>query len=274
MMKKFLAVMIVAMFMLAAGSAYAATISIYYDVPGVGQTTVFDSQVATNIDATSTYDNGFGKGASFVDIGDFVIGAFKNGADTLGSVDTVGLNDNWELTGRWTALSGYVDDMITDGSNQTYTFQYTSGNLNLYADTSMNANFGAGIGSSDDVASTFTDGTLLASLELVGGNGSLTIPASGKLTGSIALTWKFVEVAEGVWFSPDGQDMKELLEGKGFVDVNTLQSVGIRINEGIPTTIDSRTVATVEYGVPEPSTILLLGAGLFGLGLYARKRMS
>ncbi|MBN2654277.1 MAG: PEP-CTERM sorting domain-containing protein [Nitrospirae bacterium] len=273
-MKKFLAVMVAVMFVLTAATAYASVVSIYYDIPGIGQTSVFDQQVATNIDATSTYNNGFGVGASYNDVGDFVIGAFKNGATTLGSIATAGLNDTWELTGRWTDLAGFVDGMSSNIDSTTYTFTYTSGTAGLYADTAMNSDFGAGIGSTDDAGATFNDGTLLASLELLSGNGSLTIPNSGALTGSIFLTWKIIDVPSNVWFDLDGNDMEGLLEEHGVVFVNTLQSVGIQINPTVPTTIDSRTIATVEYGVPEPSTIILLGAGLFGLGLYARKRMS
>ncbi|MCE5311701.1 MAG: PEP-CTERM sorting domain-containing protein [Nitrospiraceae bacterium] len=283
-MKKILVAVVMGMVMLAASSvAFADGIQMYYTLP-TGTTGIFDRQVLSTVDATSTYANGIVPLSTFNDVGDLQIGAFTLHGTTIGS--TAGLNTAWEMTGRWDNLKGYISGAsagidVNGNAFNALTIKYTSGTASLYAglasNGTKNANFGLGIGAGDDVASTFTDGIKLADIKLFSGNGSLVNFANPAIrdTGSTFTTWRIVDVPTGVWFDALGNDMEALLEAYGYVDVNTIIAANVTIITGPNgSQILTRNTGDANYGVPEPSTILLLGAGLFGLGLYARKRMS
>jgi len=285
-MKKILVAVVMGMVMLAASSAaYADGIQMYYTLP-TGSTGIFDRQVMATVDATSTYSNGIVPLSTFNDVGDLQIGAFTLNGVSIGS--TAGLNTGWEMTGRWDNLKGYISGAaagvdVNGNAFTSMTIKYTSGTASLYAGLAStgtkNANFGAGIGAGDDVASTFTDGMKIADIQLFAGNGSLTnfINPAIRDTGSTFTTWRILDVPTGVWFDALGNDLEALLEANGYVDVNTIIAANITITTDPitgGTQILTRNTGDANYGVPEPSTIILLGAGLFGLGLYARKRMS
>jgi len=255
-----------------------AGLIIKYDLSliGLGETGIFDRQVLTTVDATSFYPLGISPGATFVDTGDLQIGSFTLGGVAVG--DTEGLNSDWELTGRWDDLTGtlvsisagYLDP---DGNlDYTYTFTYTSGTAVLKADLSVDADFGSGIGSDDDDASTFTNGITLASLSLISGNAAL-IDYSQYSDGGYTFTkWDIVDVPSGVWLDDSGNDLEEILEKYGWVEVNTKVSTNV-IVDLVNNKIHSRNDGDVIYAVPEPTTMLLLGGGLLGLaGLGIRRK--
>ena len=93
--------------------------------------------------------------------------------------------------------------------------------------------------------------------------------------------------AAGYWFDVDGNDFSSyvlptlalglvdgnnnIMEAADFAGTNIISEFGVAPN--LPVDFYTRTDGSFQPGVvPEPSTFLLLGGGLMGLGFYARRR--
>jgi len=277
-MKKFLFAMVLCATMLSMSAAHAGII-IKYDLSSVsggalGQTGLFDREVLATVDATSTYASGIAVGSAFNDVGDLEIGNMTLSGATIANTQNLGQTGGWELTGRWTNLQGTLTAITpVPGLLTAYTFQYASGDAYLYAGYGATkdvtpAAFGA-IGSGDDVASDFTDGTLLAHLQLISGTGSLNIYNSGLKLGSTDTIWKIVSVPAGVWLDAAGNDLQSKLEQYGTAEINTIVSNDLSI---VGNQILSRNTGDATFNIPEPTTMLLLGSGLLGLAGFNIRR--
>jgi len=277
-MKKTLLVLVAFTMLLVMVTSAQAALVMKYDLSGLGaglgQTTVWDEQILTTVDATSNYAAGIFPGAGFVDVGDLKMGTLNYLGNPLSGAQNQDLNGSWELTGRWSDLTGTMTAITPTASGTLFNFIYTSGTAKLFADPTVNANFGAGIGSNDDTASTFTDGTELASIKLLSGVGSLFVPFDGSAaTGSTFTKWDILSVPAGYWLDPTGFDLKSSLEASGWVDVNTIVSSNVTITgTGPGSQILSRNQGHASYNVPEPASMLLFGMGMLGLGATKLRR--
>ncbi|HSA31934.1 MAG TPA: PEP-CTERM sorting domain-containing protein [Candidatus Omnitrophota bacterium] len=268
-MKKVLVTLAIVLF--AAGSANAMPMILD---PGsiaglgvTGQTGVFD-QLGIYVQTTSTdYVSG-----SFGDVGDLAVQSLIG----AGPVVTRGLNTPdaatpWYLVGGWSNLSGYQGALPG-------TFVYTSGTLDLYVNNTGYA-FGPTVAAGD--GSGFT-GTKVATLSLLYGTGAL-VPESSPdgFGGTVDLTWEFTWLQNGFWLDANGNPiiLANLSQGErlfAIADANTDRvAFGAGDGQVVSRYIYSDHNGSVTIGVvPEPTSMVLFGTGLFGLaGAGLRKKI-
>ncbi len=146
------------------------------------------------------------------------------------------------VSGHFSGAVAYLDDPLVVGNPGVFNFYAVAYDSNLVAGTGFLAAYNA-IGS----------GTLV---------GSATITASGPVS---------------VTFNADGLSAIEAAEGGDFVlGVSPTNSTGINaaflLTSG-PSAVTSLTLTT-SVPVPEPTSLVVLGFSVFGLGALRRKRSS
>ena len=270
-MKKLFLLLFAMAFLFSMGAVQTQAMPIMIDVGAAGITgTTPDADTLTGefnqlglyIETTSTRL----PGDKFTDIGDLRV------TDLLAStsIDTEGLNlygTGWELTGRWDNVSGTVS---YDSGTNTETYTYLAGTLNFYADQPPNYDFDTWqLGSSDDVAANFTDGTKVATAQLTSGEGHIW---HNIMSGDTLTSWKFSYMLPNFWLDSLGNDLSPYVSSvPGFyieseVDTNTHNIIVAQ------PLIHSQHDGSASIDVPEPATMLLLGSGLLGLAGLGRKK--
>jgi hypothetical protein len=269
-MKKILA-LLATFTLLAATSASATFVDTYWDLNAVDPTYFNVDDGITEAFFEITY---YAETNSTISAGGFISDSGLANATQLnftsGNVpgDNEGFGSLYGLTMVWDNLEGVVTFQDASVIEATY----TSGTFNFYIDYDPYA-----INYNDP--SSFTDGMLVATVEVTSGDYRLTL--DGSAGSSYVINGDFTYILEGFWFEAStGKDLAELIAemGVGWVYAYTAgdndpASVDITFNDDGSITVFSTHDSSISVGIiPEPSTIMLLGAGLLGAGLYLRRK--
>ncbi|MBF0522896.1 MAG: PEP-CTERM sorting domain-containing protein [Candidatus Omnitrophica bacterium] len=253
-MRKLIITLVLATVVLVAGRADAFIMKLGPGGIGSGNgvTGAFD-EMGLYAETTSTNTGG----GTFSDVGNVAVTSLIPPP----VIDNEGLlSYQWSLYGSWTNLAGTVTPGTNPAGNPALFFNYTSGDLNLYASAGVPYNFHTGAaGANDDTGFVGPVGDLVGTLTLNSGKGELDTKF---LSGDAVLDWKFVDMKPGFWLDANGNDLSLLAtRPRLIVDSNTDLVI---IN---PTTGQTMSVhdGSADVAIPEPGSIALFASGLMGM---------
>lgn len=266
-------------------------------------TSVFD-QMQLFADTTTVQFNTNPGGLPGLNVGDkFIDSGSAAVTDLLPPFgDDEGISFLTEITVDWVGLSGVTtSDLTPVGINgemvQTIAYDPNSAILNFYFHgdgTATNADFG-GVGAPDNTG--FTDGEKILEILVKGGSGTNTFDGGGDfLSGSSLLMGEITYALDDFWWFDDGdgtpgsgpdKDFNDLLGLavpivlKASIDQNTDEVVTDFSGFGTPgpagfgpelLKVHSTHDGSIDFAVPAPKTLLLLGLGLVLFPAFRRKR--
>ena len=201
---------------------------------------------------------------SFVDRSDYPGDSnFRNAyIEFIGLTGSI-LNYNNGIDGLDTTLANYTTNLVDDSFDLT--FDPGVGTIKFYLD--------------DDYDSTNGGNTLeIASLTLLSGEGTSPEFVLGQLEGQFGIIAGFLDVLPGFWHFADGTPFEDFMTQFGIPSIfATSFNLGATLVD-ISDNGDDLIFEVLNEGswqitvVPEPSTFLLLGGGLFGLGILGYRR--
>lgn len=162
-----------------------------------------------------------------------------------------------------TTLANFATNLANDTFDLT--FDPGAGTIKFYLD--------------DDYDSSNAGNTLeIASLTLLAGEGTSPQFIVGELEGQFGIVAGFLDVLPDFWHFADGTPFEDFMTQFGIPSIfATSFNLGATL-ETISVIGDDLVFGVINEGsweitvVPEPSTILLLGGGLFGLGILGYRR--
>jgi len=244
----------------------------------------FDAQTTT-IQYDTDGTPGLSVGDKFSDTGNLDV----NGLIAPSAIDEEGLAQlgNYEVTSDWSNIQGEVTGVALDTTtNDTrIDVKYTSGTMNFFLDTTMDAVFANPAGSTPPAGAGgtgFNDGVLIGSLDLLGGIGHTYVDFTGSPVdnqGSVDLALQFTFMQPGFWLNSLNVDLLTLNPTNfhfALTDMNIdtpTQVMGVQNNTLYIAHSNENGSVTIDV-VPEPGTVLLFGMGLIGLCItgYRRKK--
>ncbi len=277
-----------------APNAYA--IQMMWDVAAAGAPAFGDANTTTGVfdefgfaSQTSTiqYDadasGDVSVGDNFVDSGNLRMTSLL----ASGFVDTEGLwaGGNYEVTGNWDNVTGNVTAVTPGATGTQLDVKYTGGNINFYLDTNLNSMFADPGNTTPDSGAGgtgFADGTLIGSFTVVDGIGHTFVDFTGNALasqGSVELYLQANDLLDGFWLNAAGVDIKTIFPMDWIFAYTDMNINTPNFADGVPagalyTAYSNQNGSGSITIVPEPATVLLLGAGLAGLGLLGYRRKS
>lgn len=229
-------------------------------------------------------DLDFSAGDNFTNIGMLKISSlltFLGGSIS----DDEGLNTNYEITAYWENLTGSVNNVTDISSTLQYlTFSYDGGIvITFYIDSTPDFDTTFDFNTGFTNSATATDGIPILDITIDGGTGSILQEdtdnngvADYVRTASATLYGRVTKVYQNNFiFFEDYGDFYELIDRQvifAFTDWNA-DNFDYDFGDFPP---NVRTIAdhngSLDFAVPEPATIVLVGSGLLILGVTLRKR--
>lgn len=252
------------------------------------RTGVFDQFGFTSQTSTIQFDTDLSGDVSVGDIFSDSGNMRVNDLIAAGIIDQEGLNQlgGYELTGIWNNVAGHITSVTGGVSNTQLGLKYTSGTLNFYLDTDLDSIFANPAGSTPPAGAGGTgfgaglNTTPVFTLEIIDGIGNTFIDFTGNALGnqgSVDLQLQVTSMLPGFWLNAAGIDVTTLnpvLWHFITTDMNIdtpSQALGVPVG-ALYTAYSNQNGSALVTVVPEPSTMLLLGGGLLGLGWIGRKK--
>lgn len=243
----------------------------------------FQSQTST-IQYDTDGSGDLSVGDKFLDSGNLRVNDLLSSA----IIDKEGLNllGGYEVTAQWNNLEGHVIGLNVLPSGVTQIdVQYTSGTLDFYLDTALDsvfANPGATAPPTGAGGTGFGNGTMIAEMSLVNGLGYTFVDFEGtnlQNQGTVKLLFEFTDYLSGFWLDESGMDLFtkypiEWVFTTTDMNIDTPTQVPGVPDGALYTAYSNQNGSATINVVPEPSTFILLGVGLAGLGFYTRRRKS
>lgn len=278
--KVILASLFLALFLIAPANAFEVS----WDLSGVGITGSGNSKTdlfaQLQFYAESTITQLESNGDGILSAGDafYDDGVLFGGQLLPPPIDDEGLGTNYQITGDMINFGGTVTDVSLDGSGYTRVdYSYNTGILDLYANQNITADF--------DNRTGFTDGTLIASFEIIYGFGHAIIDPTGQdvTNGGLGeFLLKATNLAQNFWFNEDGDDLADIYNDidrplewlVSFADYNVDDTeLTPNADPDILFTVEATHDGSIRFdAVPEPATMILFGIGLLGVAGISRKK--